>query len=143
MVIVCIWLNVKTIVALFVLLAIHAPAMHAQEFGAPSTRVKGAALVAVILDSQKFHETSVQVAGVMFWHPEGSFLFLTRESYTAFDTKSAIEIPSGEAGFPPGLSTSDIKKLNGEVVWVEGKVNAKSSVGASAAIAKITWLKKM
>ena len=63
-----------------------------RDFGNFDTRAIDTALFQVLVSPAKYDTKIVRVFGIYYWSRDGSYLFLTRDHYDAYDTASALEL---------------------------------------------------
>src|SRR4051812_45984348 len=82
--------RMRFIAAIFLTGSLSSLTVLAKDYGALNARTRDVSLVQLIVQPEKYSDTSVRVRGALHWHFEGSYLFLTREHLEAHDTASAI-----------------------------------------------------
>lgn len=108
----------------------------AADFGKIDAKANPVSLVQLINTPSKFEGMRIRVVGICLWEREGSYLFLTRDHYQAYDTESAIELACGGNLLPVPLD--ELAKLQGRIVSLEGLFHASGGIGGHPVIAPIT-----
>jgi len=108
----------------------------AQDIGKIDSRAKDVALVQLLSSPSKYNQQGIRVFGIYYWSRDGSFLFLTREHYEAFDTASALELAVGEQYLPTTHKTAE--SLKGRSVFLEGKFEATRGISGGPILLPIT-----
>jgi hypothetical protein len=121
---------------LFLLCIFYPLAASAQDFGNVDTRSIDAALFQVVGSPAKYDKKVIRVFGIYYWNRDGSYLFLTRDHYDAFDTASALELAVAEKYLP--VNINEIEKLQGRPVTLEGTLRAAEGIRGGPVLVPIT-----
>ena len=118
-------------IRLLLLLSIFSSgALAARDYGTIDANSTDVALFQAIGSPEKYDLKNIRVFGIYYWSIEGSYLFLTRDHYDAYDTASALELAVGENFLPTEIFV--IKRLEGRPVVLEGTLLASEGLlGAS------------
>lgn len=94
----------------------------AQDIGRVEPRAVDVSLVQILVNSAKWDQKTIRVMGVYYWDREGSYLFLSKDHYSAFDTASALELAVAEKYLP--AKPEEMAKFNGRMILLEGVLHA-------------------
>jgi len=110
----------KINVTIFLAVLLSSLSMQAKDYGILDARARDVSLVQLIVQPEKYSGISVRVRGVLHWHLEGSYLFLTREHFDVYDTSSAIGVGKSKKEGAP--TQEQLKACSDASVIVEGMV---------------------
>tara|TARA_R110002111_G_scaffold128514_1_gene193264 strand:- start:289 stop:720 length:432 start_codon:yes stop_codon:yes gene_type:complete len=107
-----------------------------EDYGIIDANATEVALFQAIGFPEKYDRKNIRVFGIYHWSIEGSYLFLTRDHYDAFDTASALELAVGEKFLPTEIFV--IKRIEGRPVVLEGTLLATEGLGGRPLLMPIT-----
>lgn len=121
---------------LLLLLIVVSTGASAQDFGVVNAQAINAALFQVVGSPEKYDKKVIRVFGIYYWSREGSYLFLSRDHYEAYDTASALELAVADKYLPTDIG--EIDQLQGVPVQLEGTLHAVDGIGGRPVLVPIT-----
>lgn len=106
------------------------------DYGKRDVAAVDVSMVALLSNPVKYDGKVVRVVGVLLCEFEGSYVFLTRDHYSAHDVTSALAVPYKAKLLP--IDTVTLAKENGAIIAVEGRFNKDGEEGGPSLICPVT-----